>query len=48
MAQDFLAYFANLNFNPQLQGSLQVNDPANGYYGCLTDGQIATLCGPAL
>ena len=33
MSQDFLAYFANLNFNPQLQGSLQVNDPANGYYG---------------
>jgi feruloyl esterase len=26
MAQDFLAYFANLNFNPQLQGSLQVSD----------------------
>jgi feruloyl esterase len=25
MAQDFLAYFANLNFNPQLQGALQVN-----------------------
>jgi hypothetical protein len=24
MSQDFLAYFANLNFNPQLQGSLQV------------------------
>jgi feruloyl esterase len=33
MAQDFLAYFANLNFNPQLQGSLQVDDPANGYFG---------------
>ena len=26
MSQDFLAYFANLNFNPQLQGSLQVSD----------------------
>jgi hypothetical protein len=26
MAQDFLAYFANLNFNPQLQGALQVSD----------------------
>jgi feruloyl esterase len=26
MAQDFLAYFANLNFNPQLQGSLQTSD----------------------
>jgi hypothetical protein len=26
MAQDFLAYFANLNFNPQLQGSLQVSE----------------------
>jgi Tannase and feruloyl esterase len=38
MAQDFLAYFANLNFNPQLQGSLQVNDPANGYYGTWVPG----------
>jgi hypothetical protein len=105
MAQDFLAYFANLNFNPQLQGSLQVSDfggtwvPSNkstalrnhviaqcdgidglsdgiiqNYLGCaklfdpslnanvlqnlncggnpettscLTDGQIATLTGPA-
>ncbi len=26
MSQDFLAYFANLNFNPQLQGSFQVSD----------------------
>ena len=38
MAQDFLAYFANLNFNPQLQGSLQVNDPGNGYYGTWVPG----------
>jgi len=38
MAQDFLAYFANLNFNPQLQGSLQVNDPASGYFGTWVPG----------
>jgi Tannase and feruloyl esterase len=105
MSQDFLAYFANLNFNPQLQGSHQVPEfggtwvPSNkstglrnhvidqcdgidglsdgiiqNYLGCaelfdptlnlnvlqslncggnpetnscLTDGQIATLRGPA-
>ena len=44
MSQDFLAYFANLNFNPQLQGSLQVNDPDEGYDGTWVPG--SPLFGP--
>jgi feruloyl esterase len=38
MAQDILAYFASKQVNANLQGSLQVNDPANGYYGTWVPG----------